>query len=320
MEKKNHNIVFFGTPEFAVESLKILHENNYNIKAVVTAPDKPAGRGKKLKTSQVKDYALSNNLYILQPENLKNEGFINTLKGLNPDIFVVVAFRMLPKLVFEIPKLGCFNLHASLLPDYRGAAPINHAIINDEKITGVSSFFINEKIDTGDIILRESVKISDDINAGKLHDILKVKGAEVVEKTVELILNNDYSLIKQNSLITHSEKKAPKITKDFCKIDWSKKGREIFNFVRGLSPYPGAFFKVLDKNNKVKSIKLFDVGYEDDANTKEIKTILTDGKSYFYICCDSGYIKINVLQPEGKKRMNIKDFLKGNNPEDFVVL
>ncbi len=315
--KKTPSIIFMGTPEFATASLKVLYENNYDIKAVVTATDKPAGRGQNLRISDVKKYALEKNLNILQPNNLKDEKFINELKSLDADLFVVVAFRMLPKSVWEIPKMGCFNLHASLLPNYRGATPINHAIISGETKTGVTSFFINENIDTGDIILQETVEIKEDLSAGDLHDILMKKGAGLVLKTVEIIESGNYRTISQNNIPEKNIKPAPKITKEFCKINWNNNCDDLHNFIRGLSPYPTAYTKIINKNNEEKLLKIFKTDYLNEKHNLNPGTISSDNKTYIKIACKDGYIVINELQIEGKKHMNISDFLRGNNINDY---
>ena len=315
--KKTPSIIFMGTPEFATASLKVLYENNYDIKAVVTATDKPAGRGRNLRISDVKKYALEKNLNILQPNNLKDEKFINELKSLDADLFVVVAFRMLPKSVWEIPKMGCFNLHASLLPNYRGATPINHAIISGETKTGVTSFFINENIDTGDIILQETVEIKEDFSAGDLHDILKTKAAGLVLKTVEVIASKNYQTISQNNIPEKNIKPAPKITKEFCKINWNNNCDDLHNFIRGLSPYPTAYTKIINKNNEEKLLKIFKTDYLNEKHNLNPGTISSDNKTYIKIACKDGYIVINELQIEGKKHMNISDFLRGNNINDY---
>lgn len=307
-----------GTPEFATESLRLLLQNNFVVKAVVTAPDKPAGRGKKLRMSHVKELALEKGLTVLQPPNLKDSSFIEELKSFKADLFIVVAFRMLPKIVWEIPPLGCFNLHASLLPDYRGAAPINHAIINGESVTGVTTFFINEDIDTGDIIAQEKVEIKDDYNAGILHDILKVTGANLVVKTVNQICKNNISTIPQQNLGGCDLKIAPKISKDFCKINWNNNAIEIYNFIRGLSPYPGAFTILKANNLNQKMLKIFDVNYIDQKHDLTVGEILSDNKTYINIVCNNGLISVKDLQIEGKKRMKTEDFLRGNSIENYT--
>ncbi len=318
--KEVKKIVFMGTPDFAVPSLDILIKNGYDIAGVITAPDKPAGRGRKISYSPVKKYALSNDLPVLQPQNLKDENFINLLKSLKPDIQVVVAFRMLPGAVWEIPPLGTFNLHASLLPQYRGAAPINWAVINGEKETGVTTFFINEEIDTGKIILSEKVEITPNETAGELHDKLMMAGANLVLLTVDSIINNKYSLTNQSELTgeTVSLKKAPKIFKEDCRIDWTKSVNEIYNFIRGLSPYPGAFTELVLPNDKTLLLKIYRAEKpgtckEDIIKDKDLSPgkIQTDGKSYLKISCKNGFINITEIQQEGKRIMKTEEFLRG---------
>jgi methionyl-tRNA formyltransferase len=250
-------IVFMGTPEFAVSSLDRLLSAGYNIVAVVTAPDKPAGRGLTLHQSDVKKYALSKGLKILQPEKLRDPDFIEKLTALKPDLQIVVAFRMLPEVIWKLPSLGTFNIHASLLPQYRGAAPINWAIINGEMETGVTTFFLNEKIDAGNIILSETVQISPDENAGELHDRLMHTGADLVVKTIQSIQQNSYKTTEQEKLTIDNIKSAPKIFKQDCKIDWSKSNDNVYNFIRGLSPYPGAFTEIFSEDGKKFTIKIF---------------------------------------------------------------
>jgi methionyl-tRNA formyltransferase len=253
---KNLKIVYFGTPDFAVAGLKTLIDNNYNIAAVVTAPDKPAGRGKKLKSSAIKEFAQKHNLKILQPNNLKSPGFIEELRNLNANLQVIVAFRMLPEIVWAMPKYGTFNLHASLLPQYRGAAPINWAIINGEKETGVTSFFLKQKIDTGNIILQKKTDIKETDNAGTLHDKLMILGAEVILETVKLIEQEKVNPIPQDKIISGKLKTAPKIFKNDTIINWDKKALEIHNLVRGLSPYPAALTKLNGKTLKIYETSL----------------------------------------------------------------
>ncbi len=298
-----------GTPEFAVSSLKILLDNDYNIKTVITAPDKPAGRGKKIQFSDVKKFALENNLQILQPNNLKAEDFLNELKTLNADLFIVVAFRMLPKQVWELPKLGTFNLHASLLPDYRGAAPINHAIINGDTKTGVTTFFINEEIDKGSIIFQESVEINPKDNAGSLHDKLMSIGAELVLKTVKAIKSNNIQTRKQEEFINDNLRPAPKIYKDFCRIDWNMPVEKINNLIRGLSPYPAAW-TILNRPENVQ-VKLYETSTVIEAHQHKNGTIITDNKTYLKVAVSSGFINISELQIQGKKRMKVKELLNG---------
>ena len=303
-----------GTPDFAVESLKKLYESNFEIVGVVTSPDKPAGRGLKVKFSALKEYAIEHNLNILQPTNLKDENFLKQLSDLNPDLQIVVAFRMLPKSVWSLPKYGTFNLHASLLPQYRGAAPINWAIINGEKKTGITTFFIEENIDTGNIIFQEEIEISENENAGSLHDRLMVKGADLVVKTVESIINKSYTNIPQSTLFRNDTelKSAPKIFKENCKIDWNNNLQHIHNFIRGMSPHPAAWTEIIDKtNNLTTSVKIFEAEIAFENHDYTFKQIVTDNKNYLKIYLKDGYISIKSLQLSGKKTLKIKDFLIG---------
>lgn len=297
-------IVFMGTPEFAVPSLDILVKNNYDIAAVVTAPDKPAGRGQKLVESDVKKYALAHNLNILQPTNLKDPLFIEELRSFNADLQIVVAFRMLPEIVWNMPPKGTFNLHGSLLPQYRGAAPINWAIINGEKETGVTTFFLKHEIDTGNVIMQHKEPVTDEDNVGTVYDRLMHAGANLVLETVKVIQIGDYELKPQvtEGLNLHH---APKIFKETCKIDFEKTALQNHNLVRGLSPYPGAFFEWEGKAYKVYQSEV--VSNLSDENH------LTDSKTYVYLKCGQNtYLSVLEIQPEGKKRMNIQDFLRGN--------
>ena len=302
-----------GTPEFAVPSLKALIDSEYDIVAVITSPDKPAGRGKVLQPSPVKKFAAAQNLTILQPENLKDEDFVENLRKLNADLQIVVAFRILPEIVWSMPPLGTFNLHSSLLPQYRGAAPINHAIINGEKKTGVSTFFIDQDIDTGKIILQETVDIEENDNAGSLHDKLMFMGAGAVLRTVRLIETGNVAEIPQSQLINPNEslKKAPKIFKEDCRIPWEQEGRDIVNFVRGLSPYPSAFSILVCANNEEKQMKLFEVTFEKADLSVPQGTIISDNKEYLKVASLNGYISIQSLQLQGKNRMDVKSFLAG---------
>lgn len=300
-------IIFMGTPEFAVSSLDILVENGYNVVAVVTAPDKPAGRGQKIQESDVKKAALKHNLPILQPTNLKDENFLEELKSYNANLQIVVAFRMLPESVWNMPEIGTFNLHASLLPNYRGAAPINWAIINGEKKTGVTTFFLQHKIDTGDILFQEEEDIYDNDNVGTLYERLKNKGAILVLKTVKAIHDNDYNVKKQN--LEEKTPHAPKIFTEDTFINFNNETEKILNFVRGLTPHPAARMTIYDKMYKVFDVEIADY---DELNELLIGEPLTDQKSYLYVKTLDGYLKINELQPEGKRRMKIEEFLRGN--------
>jgi len=302
------DIVFMGTPDFAVPTLEILIKNNINVKAIVTATDKFAGRGKQLKFSDIKKFAIENNLPILQPEKLKNQEFIDKLKEFNADLFIVVAFRMLPKEVWTLPKFGTINLHAALLPNYRGAAPINHAIINGETKTGLTTFFIDENIDTGKIILQEETIILLQDNFGTLYDKMKIQGAKLVLKTVNLILEGNFKTINQEDSTEKDIKLAPKIEKEFCEINWNQKSETIHNFVRGLSPSPCAFFYTDDQN----IIKIYKTSYIIENHDLGCGKIITDNKTFLKISTTNGFIFIEELQTSGKKRMDIKSFLLGN--------
>lgn len=299
-------IVFMGTPEFAVGILDTIYKNNYEIVGVITAPDKPAGRGQKLSVSAVKEYALANNLNLLQPTNLKDENFLQELKQLNANLQIVVAFRMLPEVVWKMPKLGTFNLHASLLPDYRGAAPINWAIINGETKTGVSTFFIDEKIDTGAIILKAETAIDPKETAGQLHDRLMVLGSSTVVETLKIIeIGNVITEIQPSK----ETKTAYKLNKDNCKINWNKSSDEIFNHIRGLHPYPAAWTFFNDEE-KQWNVKIFDTEIELEIHDHIPGKIISD-KKQLKIATTSGFIKVLSLQFPGKKKMNTQDLLNG---------
>ena len=310
-------IIFMGTPEFAVASLDKLVQAGCNIVGVVTAPDKPAGRGMQLQQSAVKKYALEKRLNILQPEKLKSPEFIDQLRSLNADLQVVVAFRMLPEIVWNMPPMGTINLHGSLLPQYRGAAPINWAIINGEKETGVTTFKLQQEIDTGNILLSGKIPIGDDDTAGELHDRMKEIGAELLLKTVEGIAAGTLKEIPQSSDHRSDEavqaglKHAPKIFTETCHIDWNKTVDEVHNLIRGLSPYPAAFTKLDDK--KMKIFKASRSAYQSDSKPSYglVGSYHTDKKNYLEYACSDGYISILELQLEGKKRMSVEEFLRG---------
>ena len=298
---KDSRIIFMGTPDFAVYSLKILVNRGYNIVAVITTSDKPSGRGRKLNFSPVKKFCLNNNLKYLQPKSLKDELFINELNLLNADLQVVVAFRKLPKVIWEMPKLGTFNLHASLLPKYRGAAPINWALINGEKETGVTTFLINEEIDTGKILLQKKIKIKDDENAGSIHDKLMIIGSDLICDTID-----NFKTIKKKKQ-SGMPSLAPKIFKNDCKINWNNNIDEIFNKIRGLSPYPSAWCDFL--NNK--TIKILKSEIELFKHDLKIGKILSDNKTYLKFAAKNGFIKVLELQLEGKRKVSIQEFLRG---------
>lgn len=315
MEKKDLRIIFMGTPDFAVESLKSLVEGGYNIVGVITMPDKPIGRhGSVLQASPVKQYAISQGLKVLQPVKLKDEAFVNELRSLNADLQIVVAFRMLPEIVWHMPRLGTFNLHASLLPQYRGAAPINWAIINGETETGITTFFLQQDIDTGEIIQQVRIPITESDNAESIHDKLMKLGAQLVVETVNNIISGNIHTIKQDNLQSGEElKPAPKIFHDTCRIDWQTKNtKQIYDFVRGLSPYPAAWSELVNGNKK-SEIKIYEVSKAPlTANdTKLTGEIVTDGKTYLKVRTVDGYISIETLKMAGKKMMNIADFLRG---------
>tara|TARA_B100000524_G_scaffold65000_3_gene29983 strand:- start:170 stop:1138 length:969 start_codon:yes stop_codon:yes gene_type:complete len=313
-------IIFMGTPEFAQGILAQIIESNHEVLAVVTAPDRPAGRGQKLRQSAVKLYSASKNIDVLQPEKLRDEVFIETLKKYNADLFVVVAFRMLPEVVWAIPPKGTINLHGSLLPNYRGAAPINWAIINGEKRSGVTTFFINEKIDTGDIIKRSAVDISENMTAGELHNLLMVDGAELVLETLDQIESHNVEKEKQMDIQIDTIKHAPKIFKADCKIEWALEAQAIHNKIRGLSPYPGAWCKIEHKSKgSVVQFKLFSSMLTNKVPALGDKNLKTSEKGILFPCKDL-FLLVDELQMEGKRRMNFKEFLSGNKIEDFALI
>lgn len=315
MLKRDLRIVFMGTPDFAVPSLDILVQNNYDVVGVITAPDKPAGRGQQLQQSAVKKYAVEKGLHILQPEKLKNPEFIAELKALEANLFIVVAFRMLPEMVWQMPEYGTFNLHASLLPQYRGAAPINWAVINGEKETGVTTFFLQHEIDTGNIILQETIKIEDEDNAGTIHDKLMTVGSQLVLKTVRAIEENKVQESPQSAINSPQLKHAPKIFKETCLIDWQRPAAEIHNLIRGLSPYPAAFTYLDGKVLKIYSAQIAQSNSTVDNITVNSQpasiTVSTDNKTYLSIKCADVWLDIQELQLEGKKRMKTDEFLRG---------
>lgn len=308
-------IVFMGTPDFAVASLKALIANNLDIVGVITAPDKPAGRGRKLRQSAVKEFALKHNLSILQPSNLKHPDFLNALRAWNVDLQIVVAFRMLPKQVWSMPKLGTFNLHASLLPDYRGAAPINWAIINGETKTGVTTFFINEKIDTGGILLQKEHTISPTSDVGELHDALMEIGSALVVKTVQLIKSNNYQI--KNQPLTDL-KSAPKLNKDNCKIDWTKPLNQVYNHIRGLSPYPTAYSILINGEDQLE-IKIYKTSIIEETHNLEPGKILFSKKE-IKVAVQNGFINILELKLAGKRKMDAKSLLNGFKFDSFAKL
>lgn len=316
MDKKELRIVFMGTPEFAVESLKCLVEGGYNVVGVVTMPDKPVGRHQTaLTASPVKEYALKANLNILQPERMKDETFLEKLRSLRADLQIVVAFRMLPEVVWNMPPMGTFNLHAALLPQYRGAAPINWAIINGETTTGVTTFFLKHEIDVGDIIRQVPVPIEDSDNVEIVYDKLMHTGSRLVVDTVEDILKGDVHPVSQDSL-PHDEplKPAPKIFKETCRIDWNKDVKAIYDFIRGLSPYPAAWTELVGPDGKAQTLKIYATEKEFATHSLPNGTMVCNGQNQMKIAVTDGYLILKDIQLAGKKRMLVSDFLRGFRP------
>lgn len=321
MDKKDLRIVYMGTPEFAVESLKRLVEGGYNIVGVITMPDKPMGRhGSVLQPSPVKQYAVSQGLKVLQPEKLKNEEFVAELRSLNADLQIVVAFRMLPEVVWSMPRLGTFNLHASLLPQYRGAAPINWAVINGDTETGITTFFLKHEIDTGEIIDQVRVPIADTDNVEVVYERLMRLGGDLVLKTVDAILEGSVKTIPQEELAQVGElRPAPKIFKETCRIDWTIGVKRIYDFVRGLSPYPAAWTELYQEGTDPVMLKIFETEKLFCEHSLAPGTIVTDCKTYFKIASSDGYVNVLSLQLAGKKRMEINDFLRGYRHTEAYV-
>ncbi len=314
MEKKSLRIVYLGTPEFAVEPLRRLVEGGYNVVGVVTMPDKPAGRGHKLQPSAVKSFAVEHNLPLLQPERLKDEAFLDALRRWNADLQIVVAFRMLPEVVWSMPRLGTFNLHASLLPQYRGAAPINWAIINGETQTGITTFFLQHDIDTGEVIRQTGVPISDTDDAGTVHDRLMMLGGDLVLETVDAIIDGTVKAVPQAALEDGVPlRPAPKIFKETCRICWNKPVRTICNLVRGLSPYPAAWTELRAADGTLHNVKVFRSAPLEEALPEGTQTgdIDTDGKTYLHVAAEDGYVDVLELQLPGHKRLEAGDFLRG---------
>lgn len=314
-------IVFMGTPEFATTILKKIVEEGYPVAACVTAPDKPAGRGRKVQESHVKQYAVSQALKVLQPTNLKEESFVNELKQLNADLFIVVAFRMLPEVVWRIPRLGTINLHGSLLPDYRGAAPINWAVMNGDQKTGVTTFFINENIDTGDLLLKREMEIAPNESAGSVHDRMMHLGAETIIETIQGVNKGTLKAIPQSEINDSPKRPAPKIFKNDCKIDFSKDAKALHDFIRGLSPYPGAWLRIKNtQKNQVKTLKVFETNLTEgniDNASKEAGLIISDNK--LYLVWNNNELEVCSLQLEGKKRLHVSDFLSGFKAEEWEI-
>lgn len=310
-------IIFIGTPSFAVESLRILVDNRYDIVGVITAPDKPAGRGQQLHQSEVKKYALEKGLHIMQPLKLKDEKFLEEVKSLKADLQIVVAFRMMPDTLWNMSPLGTFNLHGSLLPQYRGAAPINRAIMNGEKETGVTTFFLKHEIDTGNILLQEKISIAKDETAGELHDRLMMVGADLVLKTVQLIESGNYQSKEQEKLIIDPKelKHAPKLFKEDCRIDFTKNVSVLHNQVRGLSPHPTAFFEIKKSNGEILPIKIYKSSYEETPVVLS-HALFTDKKNILKISGRNGFLNLLEVQLPGKKRMKADELLRGFKFED----
>ena len=304
-------IVYFGTPEFAASQLEAIIGAGYDVAAVVTMPDKPAGRGRKIQYSDVKKTALEHNLPLLQPEKLKDPTFLEQLASFQANLFIVVAFRMLPAVVWQMPKYGTFNLHASLLPQYRGAAPIQFAIINGETETGLTTFFLNEEIDKGAVIMREKVAIRPDETAGELHDELMLLGNKVVVETIRKIEAGEVKAQAQETLVEDDLKPAPKITKEFCNVDWNQSGQSIYNHIRGLSPYPAAHTVLHSENGDSLEMKIFACTFEPCLHEFPVGNVLTDNKTFLKITVRDGFIFLTEVQQAGKKRMPIVEFLRG---------
>lgn len=314
MEKQDLRIVYMGTPEFAVESLRRLVEGGYNVVGVVTMPDKPMGRhGSVLQASPVKQYAESKGLKVLQPVRLKDEGFVEELRSLRADLQIVVAFRMLPEVVWSMPPLGTFNLHASLLPQYRGAAPINWAVINGDTETGITTFFLQHEIDTGQIIQQVRVPIADTDNVGIVHDKLMMLGGQLVVETVDNILSGTVKAIPQEQFMKENEelRPAPKIFKDTCRMDWSKPLKQVYDFVRGLSPYPAAWTELVQPDGHRLVLKIYEAVKVPAMHALSHGSVHTDGKTFFHVAVEGGYLSLLTLQLAGKKRMGVADFLRG---------
>ena len=323
MKKEDLRIVYMGTPEFAVESLRCLVEGGYKVVGVVTMPDKPVGRGHKIQYSPVKQYALAQGLPLLQPEKLKDEAFLEALRAWKADLQIVVAFRMLPEVVWNMPRLGTFNLHASLLPQYRGAAPINWAVINGETETGVTTFFLKHEIDTGEVIRQVRVPIADTDNVGTVHDRLMALGGKLVVETVDDILNGTVRGIPQEEMkVEGGLRPAPKIFKDTCRIDWSHSVKSIYDFVRGLSPYPAAWTELVQPDGQKLQMKVFETGkMPGTVDGCAPGTLRTDGKTYLRVAAADGWVDIRALQLPGKRRLATDEWLRGFHlTEDFAVI
>lgn len=313
MEKKDLRIVYMGTPDFAVESLRRLVEGGYNVVGVITMPDKPMGRhGSVLQPSPVKEYAVSQGLRVLQPEKLKDEAFVEELRSLQADLQIVVAFRMLPEIVWNMPRLGTFNLHASLLPQYRGAAPINWAVINGDTETGITTFFLKHEIDTGEVIQQVRVPIADTDNVEVVHDKLMLLGGKLVVETVDAILNGTVKPMPQEEMAVVGElRPAPKIFKDTCRIDWNQPVKNVYDFIRGLSPYPAAWSELTTPEGETIVVKVFETEKNIESHQLPAGTIVSDGKKYIKVAASDGFVSILSLQFPGKKRLKTDELLRG---------
>ena len=312
MKKEDLRIVYMGTPDFAVETLRQLVEGGYNVVGVITMPDKPAGRGHKVQYSPIKQYGLEQNLPLLQPEKLKDEAFVEALRAWKADLQIVVAFRMLPEVVWNMPRLGTFNLHASLLPQYRGAAPINWAVINGDTETGITTFFLKHEIDTGEVIQQVRVPIADTDNVEIVHDKLMMLGGKLVVETVDDILNGTVKSIPQEEMAVVGElRPAPKIFKETCRIDWNQPVKKVYDFIRGLSPYPAAWTELINSEGEAVVMKVFESEKVNETHDLTPGTIVTDGKEYIKVAVLDGFVSILSLQLPSKKRLKTDELLRG---------
>ena len=321
MKKEDLRIVYMGTPDFAVESLRCLVEGGYNVVGVITMPDKPAGRGHKLQYSPVKQYALEHQLPLLQPEKLKDEDFLGQLRAWHADLQIVVAFRMLPEAVWAMPRLGTFNLHASLLPQYRGAAPINWAVINGETETGITTFFLKHEIDTGEVIQQVRVPIADTDDVGMVHDRLMLLGGRLVTETVDAILDGTVKPIPQEQMQADAPlRPAPKIFKETCRIDWSRPVKQVYDFIRGLSPHPTAWTELHQEGQESVMLKVYETEKLPQMHNLPMGTVQTDGKTYLRVAVSDGFVGIRSLQLPGKKRLRVDELLRGYHLSEPAVM
>ena len=321
MKKEDLRIVYMGTPDFAVESLRCLVEGGYNVVGVITMPDKPAGRGHKLQYSPVKQYALEHQLPLLQPEKLKDEDFLGQLRAWHADLQIVVAFRMLPEVVWAMPRLGTFNLHASLLPQYRGAAPINWAVINGETETGITTFFLKHEIDTGEVIQQVRVPIADTDDVGMVHDRLMLLGGRLVTETVDAILDGTVKPIPQEQMQTDAPlRPAPKRFKETCRIDWSRPVKQVYDFIRGLSPHPTAWTELHQEGQETVVLKVYEAEKLPQMHNLPVGTVQTDGKTYLRVAVSGGFVGIRSLQLPGKKRLRVDELLRGYHLSEPAVM